>query len=529
VPVGADVEAMHRLVADDAGAEGAALSAEVAVRVAKRASECGKGIEPSWWDDDAALREKLAPNRGCFDAADAELGLWLGRRRLAQLLAKPPLRRLPDKPAASYGADEPIASIAFADAAGVVALQWPGRVRVFDADDASVVAEFATILPGAVSLSPNGRVVAIAGDNGVQLRETLGGPIVTIANVRPGTLAWLGGRGLAYARATDGAVHVLDVASDRTSRLAGVRTLRAVVALPDSATRFALLDDDRVWLLELGAAGKPFPAKPQEEMMLPAQVDPDIAPVVTADRHLLVGTSDGVFEVVPAFGRITKLEYGGMQVRRVLPTAHSQRRLLEVVSAKGNRTIAYDEQRKLMSIFNRRVDERLDFVPGLERLAAVRGSRLRLIDDIAVQRPIEDFAMIRAFADEDAAVVAATDPAAPALPPAKKGKEALVDALRRGVIRLANDGDFAMWKAAYQGKAMRPVTRSFEDRMRHTTRYMIVGDFTIPEDLTGAASAIFIIAPTAPFPYGEASHSPLLDIKSGACVGWACSALNEQD
>ena len=118
--------------------------------------------------------------------------------------------------------------------------------------------------------------------------------------------------------------------------------------------------------------------------------------------------------------------------------------------------------------------------------------------------------------------------AAPPGPP-KKGREALVEGLRSGVLRLATEADLNAWRRSYEQHARHGIPREFEERIEHGNKYVITGDYTIPDDLTGSASAVFILERGAPFPNGEASHSPLLDINSGACVGWVCRSLRGED
>jgi hypothetical protein len=118
---------------------------------------------------------------------------------------------------------------------------------------------------------------------------------------------------------------------------------------------------------------------------------------------------------------------------------------------------------------------------------------------------------------------------APAPGPPKKGREALVDGLRSGVLRLATEDDLNQWRRSYEQHARHGVPREFDERIDIGTKYVITGDYTIPDDLTGAASAVFMLGYGVPVPIGEASHSPILDLHSGACVGWVCRSLTEHD
>ena len=107
------------------------------------------------------------------------------------------------------------------------------------------------------------------------------------------------------------------------------------------------------------------------------------------------------------------------------------------------------------------------------------------------------------------------------------GKAGLVDALRKGELRLANAGDIGRWKSRHARSAGNLAGRSFDEHISHMDAYLVVKDFEIPEGLAGADAVVFVVESRAPFPRGDAGHSPILDIDSGACVGVICSMLAE--
>ncbi|HVI58864.1 MAG TPA: hypothetical protein VM619_08300 [Luteimonas sp.] len=113
---------------------------------------------------------------------------------------------------------------------------------------------------------------------------------------------------------------------------------------------------------------------------------------------------------------------------------------------------------------------------------------------------------------------------APAAPPGPEGKAGLVEALREGKLRLATGADIARWKsrAAMHGN---PPARDFDDHLRMLDAYVIRRDFTMPGGLHGAHAAVFLLEDGVPYPRGDAGHSAVLDLASGACVGASCRSL----
>ncbi|RYF88631.1 MAG: hypothetical protein EON95_20055, partial [Caulobacteraceae bacterium] len=83
------------------------------------------------------------------------------------------------------------------------------------------------------------------------------------------------------------------------------------------------------------------------------------------------------------------------------------------------------------------------------------------------------------------------------------GKAGMVEALRRGELRLATPADFNRWKAAHRRNGGR-LGRSFDERTSYLQGYVVRRDFVIPDGLNGAHSVFFLLEAGAPYPLGEA-------------------------
>jgi len=109
------------------------------------------------------------------------------------------------------------------------------------------------------------------------------------------------------------------------------------------------------------------------------------------------------------------------------------------------------------------------------------------------------------------------------------GKAGLVEALRSGELRLATAGDFGRWKTSHARSGGGNAGRDFNDHVAHMDAYVVQKDFEIPGGLAGAHAVVFLLEPRVPFPRGDAGHSPILDIDSGACIGATCRMLMPQE
>jgi hypothetical protein len=116
--------------------------------------------------------------------------------------------------------------------------------------------------------------------------------------------------------------------------------------------------------------------------------------------------------------------------------------------------------------------------------------------------------------------------AAPSLP---EGEAGLVEAMRKGLLRPASGSDLSVWKSRWSQANGRSVPRTFDERTRMMTAYVIQRDLDIPAGLSGAHSVVFVLERGVPYPRGDAGHSVILDQATGACMGAVCDMLLRED
>ena len=115
----------------------------------------------------------------------------------------------------------------------------------------------------------------------------------------------------------------------------------------------------------------------------------------------------------------------------------------------------------------------------------------------------------------------------PSLP--KAGPAGLTDAVAKGLMRPADEADFAAWQAVLERKnrqaseglppmANPPARSSF----RPHNAYVLLKAQRLPAGLYGAHSASFFLPLGVPYPEGELGHSALYDFNSESCRGGVC-------
>jgi hypothetical protein len=120
----------------------------------------------------------------------------------------------------------------------------------------------------------------------------------------------------------------------------------------------------------------------------------------------------------------------------------------------------------------------------------------------------------------------AAQASAPVLP---EGEAGLVEAMRKGLLRPASGSDLSVWKSRWSQANSRNVPRTFDERTRMMTAYVIQRDLDIPAGLSGAHSVVFVLERGVPYPRGDAGHSVVLDQATGACMGAVCDMLLRED
>ncbi|WP_189455055.1 hypothetical protein [Cognatilysobacter bugurensis] len=128
--------------------------------------------------------------------------------------------------------------------------------------------------------------------------------------------------------------------------------------------------------------------------------------------------------------------------------------------------------------------------------------------------PINTAAAVRAAPPPDDVVALASLPAGP------EGEAGLVAAVRAGTLRPANPSDFGQWVARHTAQGGTVDSDALQSSLR--AAYVVLGDFTIPGGLHGAHSVTFIVPDGVPYPLGNPGHSVVLDVASGACMGFVC-------
>ena len=587
MPLGADVlaakEAFDRTAAA-ASIDAKSADAEYRARLRMRALECARGFEPSLLDTRDSIRESLGDTR-CFTEADAELKTWLSVRRAAWLAAMPPLRAAGKTVPGVIAASDRIESVVPAQAAAVALLQLGDRYELVDLSDGSVIRSGGERL-AVPSLSPNGRVLAVRKSGAIDVVDAEAGDTLASFPARGSDRAfWLDGHGLVYRVGSGEQLAYFDLASATESNipLAGYGP-SAVERVPGDAERYVLVGGERAGLVDLACVAAKCTPKLVQEARIGPTLHRDFGAAL-AGRGLIQPGSAGLQRINVDTLQANTIEFGPMRVMQLQRTADPDRLLVTGFGGSGDLgmyllslsrgTLAAVRTRELLS-------SRTAYLPALRVSVVIDGAKLVPIRQWPTDAPrplaslvsewqlqaqterleqaarVEQAALLRprgaapdavggawSMAGADAGWAGIEDAAAslapgesvtfgasgarrssgrapPALPPSRAG---LAEAVRTGRLRLGNAGDIDTWKRSYRVKTGRDVGKSFDGMLRGLPTYVITRELTLPAGLTGANLAVFVRPAGAPFPRGDAGHSVILDVASGACQGSLCRNL----
>jgi hypothetical protein len=584
VPVASEVDGNYQVARGELD-DPAAFDAEYAAKVKVRALECSRGRQFDWWADEAEVKLALAPARFCFEAADRELGHWVAWRRVGFRLGQPAARPVPATRVPLLAGDDAIVSAGFADDSAIAALRWKGHVRLVDTADGRVVRDFEAAGTGPVSVSPNGAVIAVGTGGTVTLFGADGRKLVEFVDVLGGDSAWLGDQLLAINSAGDGTLNVIDFEVGRATRLPELHDVHFVQRLEQRGRALLVGREGPAMFFDApdGAANAPRVAVSGYGSMRPSF--PRGASAITRAEKVYGLVPGGVFasqrtsthDVV-----VHKLD--GLPVEALQPTADPDVLLLTVRTGNGRATLAYSLSQRTLAQLDPAptAGTRLAWVPALGRNIVYSGKAVLLPERVRTQAPQAVAAFVGglpvpAKVEEVVADAAAPPPPAPVSQPRREpqdapregpyaiingrevaipneplstspprarpiaprnprdkepkgpsGQEQLIELVRDGTLRLGTQADLEAWKRKYEGTMRRGVGRDFDEKMGFATQFYVVQrDLTIPEDTTGGPIPVYIVPTHVPYPRGKVSHGIILDMRSGACVGFMCYSLNE--
>jgi hypothetical protein len=405
-------KSLEAMLARDAKGS-ADLQRELATRDKVRALTCAKGFSPSLFQTKDEVAKSLTDQQ-CFDDYDRETLQWLKGRQLHSLLTAGPLRAVPSTPVAIFATAGGVNTIRFAAEAPIAVCTSNNTVEVIDvgSGESLFLDRNLSQHPSAVAISPNGRVFAVGGSNGLSLREAENGEVLLdLPDYQ--RFVWLDREtGLAIKR-TQAAVDLIDFANNaRTVAVRGIDAIpSSVLPLAAAQPEFLLSSPGTIARYALKRDAKGVQATLLDQKTGPPMGWSENTSAVTIDDAWFVQASNELW-VTNLRTLVTEhMPIGPFYARAVTPMPDPDEVMLfgsfssgsgaapPLVYSISNHTFTpvEDDQLTAMPGYSAL---RTVFVPALKRVAVVTGSKVKLLDELKRGPKYGPEALVQLFAEE---------------------------------------------------------------------------------------------------------------------------------
>jgi len=389
------------------------LEAAYKARMQERARVCARGYLPSAFASASRIHNDLK-DKDCFARVDAELKAWLDARRIGLLLAASPLRAIPSLPPTVYQLGGAIESVDFASNAGVALVQEAGRYEAIDLATGATIARGTAPAGYAHALSSNGRVFALGGSGGVEIRETESGAVLaTIPRIGPAEFHWVGNAGAIWKPGwmpdrkdsqQRGPVFLDFGSGVQTPIPVATGVVNRVIAQPGAAGRYILLSDSKLVQLQLAKNGDHLEAQVVAERKAPPMATwATHSGGLTSDESLYFGSGTHLEMLHLATLSTEDMPLDPLRLKDAVATPDPDRLLVSgdfpSVPGQGVEFALYSLRDRSMARVDpaRLPSDRVVYVAPLRRNAAIQDARIVLLDGLqaAAALPINDYLELR--------------------------------------------------------------------------------------------------------------------------------------
>lgn len=364
------------------------------VRLRLRALNCATAHMPAWYDSIEAVK-KQASNTACFIRQDLELSTWIGLMEVGMILRQSPLRPIPTTPASTLRADAFIHGVGFATQAGIGLFHTRKSIQVLDIGSGEVLFSEPSSSGHNVSLpSANGRLFAESVPHTLSIKETeTGRTLLEAPDIAGYQWVWLDQRTAVILSRSR--VSFVDFSRGQFIQTELPSMFGRALAVPGKADHYVLIDGSQA--IEVALLQRD--TTPVIKVM--QRIDSNSEGFLGYHSALNTGqlSSDGNTFLSPtAVGGLNLLslqnlqsqsiDTGPFEVLRVLPTPGSVKVVVEgrlkPFGRDAEDLFVVDVSRQRVAPVNggRRVWNRLEFVPSMQRLGAINDSAFTLVDEL---------------------------------------------------------------------------------------------------------------------------------------------------
>jgi len=370
------------------------IEGEYAAKLKLRALNCAKGYAPSRLASLETVRKELT-DRSCFTSTDAGIAQWIGMRRVAAMLAEPPLKPVPAVAPKFIVGDAFIQSVQFADNAGVAVFLTQQSLQAVDIASGSTFFKEPRSNEQLGLLSPNGRLIITSAENKVKVRNTESGEVILeVPKARAHAFQWIDKQAALYNHADSSKTFLLDFSKGEEFPVPEFQgSFSRVINVDGTDNQFIVGTYRTVAKATIERSSQETKVKLIDEKPLSGTSWALNTSGLTADGSLWFNGSKDLTLLSVGTLEQDRITFEPLHVQTAVATPDPDKLLLTgfIRGGHGVRTYVFSLSGRTMAPVDRTqlVSERLLYIPALKKQAAISDSKIVVLDDLPLSEPVE--------------------------------------------------------------------------------------------------------------------------------------------
>jgi hypothetical protein len=366
---------------------------EFASKLKLRALTCAKGYSPSRFASIEKVQKDL-PDRSCFNEEDANIARWIGMRRVAVMLAEPPLKPLPATAPKFIVGDAFIQGVQFAQQAGVVLLETMQSLQLLELESGKTIFKLPKSDSQMGFLSPNGRLFTsgVIGRVSIRSAET-GAVILEVPKARAHNFRWIDDKTALYNTDDSNKLMLVDFVNGSESPVSEIQGPHSgIVPAAEANGEFLVGTYRTIVKAAIDRTGQGASIRLIDEKPAVGRGWALNTSGLTADGKRWFSGSKELTMTSLATLEQEKISFEPLYVQTAIATPDPNKILLtgfvQGVNSSGiylfsfaDRTISQVDKNKLVST-------RLLYIPTLKKLAAIADSKIAVLDELPTEEPV---------------------------------------------------------------------------------------------------------------------------------------------
>ena len=394
VPLPQEIQATQAELLSKAPAEQKKkIENEFASKLKLRALTCAKGYAPSRFASIEDVQKELS-DRSCFTETDAGIARWIGMRRVAVMLAEPPLKPLPATAPKFIVGDAFIQGVQFAQQAGVVLLETMQSLQVLELESGKTIFKQPKSDSQMGVLSPNGRLFTTSVIGHLSIRNTeTGAVILEIPKTRAHNFRWIDDKTALYNTDDSHKLMLVDFVNGSESLVSEIQGPHSgILPATGASGEFLVANYRTIVKATVDRSSQEARLKLIDEKPMIGRGWASNTSGLAADGKRLFSASKELTITSLATLEQEKISFEPLYVQTAIATPDPDKILLtgfvQGVSSSGIYLFSLTERTISAVSKDKLVSTRLLYIPTLKKQAVIAESKIAVLDELPVEEPV---------------------------------------------------------------------------------------------------------------------------------------------